>query len=256
MKIGLRLASLQLPLRKAVQTAGRTGAAGVQVDALGDLLPDQISQTGRREFRHLLRSHNLEVTAVGCPMRRGLNVIENIEVRLEHVRKVMTLAVDLGPRVVVVEAGRLGADPAADVVLRESLLTLARFGDTNGAVLALETGNESAETVAKFLAGFDTGALAVNFDPANLLMHGFSPYQAVGALTKRIAHVHCKDARQASASQAAAEVLLGHGDIEWMRLLDLLREADYRGWLTVERETAPLTAAEATAGIEFLKRLA
>ena len=256
MKIGLRLASLQLPLRKAVQVAGRTGAAGVQVDAYGELMPDQISQTGRREFRHLLRSHNLEVTAVGCPMRRGLNVLENIELRLEHVRKVMTLAVDLGPRVVVVEAGRIGVDPVADGVLREALLVLSRFGDTTGATLALETGNESGEAVAKFLDQFDTGALAVNFDPANLLIHGFNPYQAIAALQKRIAHVHCKDARQAAASAQTAELLLGHGDIEWMRLLDLLREADYRGWLTVERENGPLTADQATAGVAFLKRFA
>lgn len=255
MKVGVRLTSLQGPLRKAVQTAGRTGAAGVQLDAAGELLPNQLSQTGRRAFRNLLRGYNLEVTALGCPMRRGLNVAENLEVRLNHVRAVMSLAVDLGPRLVLIEVGKVGTDPAADATLGEALLTLARFGDTNGVVLALETGKENAATVAGFLDRFDTGALAVNFDPAELLTHGFDPYQAVAALCNRLAHVHCKDARPASASPAGAEVLLGRGDLDWRRLVELLRAADYRGWLTIESANAPLTAAQAAAGATFLKQL-
>ena len=85
------------------------GVAGVQVDAVGDLSPNQLSETGRREFRHLLRAHNLELTALGCPLRRGLDAAEDQQPRIEHVRKVMTLSYDLGPRVVVVQAGRVPA---------------------------------------------------------------------------------------------------------------------------------------------------
>src|SRR6516165_9541935 len=107
MKIGIRLESLGLALRRALQSAEGLGVAGVQVDAVGDLAPDKLSQTGRREFRHLLRGHNLELTALGCPMRRGLNVAENLDARIEHVRKVMTQSADMGPRRVVVEAGHI-----------------------------------------------------------------------------------------------------------------------------------------------------
>src|SRR4029079_15310353 len=74
MKIGIRLESLALPLRKGLDQAVRMGAAGVQIDAIGDLLPDRLSQTGRREFANLLRSLNLELAALSCPLRRGLDV--------------------------------------------------------------------------------------------------------------------------------------------------------------------------------------
>src|ERR1700732_4353368 len=96
-KIGLRLESLDLPLRKALTEASRLAVAGVQIDAVGELAPNNLSQTGRREFRNLLRGYSLELTALGCPLRRGLDSALDQEPRLEHVRKVMTLAYDLGP---------------------------------------------------------------------------------------------------------------------------------------------------------------
>src|SRR5262249_35600474 len=107
-------------------SAASLEVAGVQVDAIGDLAPDNLSQTGRREFRHLLRSHNLELTALACPMRRGLDVAEKLEVRIEHVRKVMIQSADLGPRRVIVEAGRITGEtePDANVLLSQSLLAL------------------------------------------------------------------------------------------------------------------------------------
>jgi hypothetical protein len=63
LKIGIRLESLCLPLRRALAEAARLGVKGVQVEAVGDLAPDNLTQTGRREFRNLLRTHDLELTA-------------------------------------------------------------------------------------------------------------------------------------------------------------------------------------------------
>src|SRR4051794_29404204 len=97
-KLGISLPSLGLPLRPALAEAERLGVTGVQVDAVGDLDPRTLTQTGRREFKHLLRSHSLEVTALGCPLRHGLDAAENQQQRLEFVMKVMELGFDLGPR--------------------------------------------------------------------------------------------------------------------------------------------------------------
>jgi sugar phosphate isomerase/epimerase len=122
-------------------------------------------------------------------------------------------------------------------------------------VLALETGTESGEVLAKFLDRFDTGGLGVNLDPANLLTHGFPPFEAVRALNRRIVHVHAKDARRGGASRAAREVPVGAGDIDWLELLGLLEEIEYRGWLTIERESGDRRAADVAAGVAFLRRL-
>jgi L-ribulose-5-phosphate 3-epimerase len=257
LKIGIRLESLGLPLRRALQEASRLGVAGVQVDAVGPLAPDALTETGRREFRHLLRSHDLELTALGCPLRRGLDTTENQQPRIEHVQKVLSLSYDLGPRIVIVQAGAIPEDPQNPraAILTESLTALAGYGDRTGTILALETGLEAGAVMAAFLARFDTGSLDTNLDPANLLMHGFDPYESARALVGRIVHTHAKDARQVSASRAAQEVPLGHGDIDWLTYLGTLEEVEYRSWLTIERETGDNRLADIAAGVSFLRRL-
>jgi sugar phosphate isomerase/epimerase len=256
-KIGVRLESFGLPLRRALQEAERLGVGGVQVDAAGDLSPGALSQTGRREFRHLLRAHNLELTALGCPLRHGLDTEENQEGRIERVRQVMTLSFDLGPRIAIVQAGRA---PAEDEVspraarLTESLTVLGHHGDRSGTVLALETGLESGEALAKYLSRFDTGGLGVNLDPANLLMRDFDPYEGARALHGKVVHAHAKDVRRAGTSRAAQEVALGAGDIDWMRFLAVLEEIEYRGWLVAERETGGGGPQEMAAAVAFSRR--
>jgi sugar phosphate isomerase/epimerase len=257
LKIGIRLESLGLPLRRGLQQAQRLGVGGVQVDAAGDLSPKNLSQTGRREFRHLLRSYDLELTALGSPQRRGLDVAEAQEARIEHVRKVMSLSFDLGPRIAIVQAGRVpeDADAPSAALLSEALLALGHHGDRTGAVLALETGLESGAVLRKFLDRFDTGGLGANLDPANLLIGGFDPYEGARALHGKIVHTHAKDARTAGANRAAREVPLGHGDIDWVQYLGVLEEVDYRGWITIEQEAGDNRAADVAAGVGFLRRL-
>lgn len=256
LKLGVRLESLGLPLRRGLSEIVRLGVPGVQVDAVGDLSPNHLSQTGRREFRNLLRSHNLELTALGCPLRHGLDVLEGQDARIEHVKRVLSLSFDLGPRTVIVQAGQVPdkADSPADKLLSEAMLALGHYGDRTGTKLALETGLESGEVLRAFLARFDTGGLGVNFDPANLLINRFDPCESARALRGLICHAHAKDARQATANRAGQEVPLGHGDIEWMQLLGVLEEIEYRGWLTIERESGEHRVADVAAGVSFLRR--
>jgi sugar phosphate isomerase/epimerase len=257
MKIGIHLECLGLPLRQALSQAQRLGVGGVQVDAQGDLAPNALTQTGRREFRNLLRAHNLELTALGCSLRRGLDSAEDQQPRLEHVRKVMALSFDLGPRVVVVQAGAVpdDLDSPRGRLLKEALDDLGPYGDRTGVRLALETGLESGAALAAFLKRFDAGSLGANLDPANLLLHGFDPYEAVRDLGALIVHSHAHDARRASASRTAQEVPVGHGDIDWLRYLEALEEVEYRGWLTVEREQGDNRLADVAASVAFLRRL-
>jgi sugar phosphate isomerase/epimerase len=257
LKIGIRLDSLGLPLRRALEAVARLEVKGVQLDAVGDLSPARLSQTGRRELRGLLRTYDLELTAIGCPLRHGLDSSEDQQRRIEHVSQALSLSFDLGPRIVIVQAGAVPENDGSvrGRVMDESVRALARHGDRVGATLALETGLESGEVLAAYLARFDSGALGVNLDPANLLMHGLDPLASIRALRGRIVHSHAKDARRASASRAAQEVPVGAGDIDWLTLLETLEEVDYRGWLTLERESGPSRLEDITRGVTFLRRL-
>ena len=256
-KIGICLESLGLPLRRALAAAQQMGVTGVQIDAAGDLAPNQLTQTGRREFRNLLRMHNLELTALNCPLRRGLDVAENQEGRIDHVKNVMTLAFDLGPRLTIVQAGRVpdGDEDPRGRLLTEALQALGGHGDRTGTTLALETGLESGEALRDYLQRLDTGSLGVNYDPANLLMNGFNPFESARQLRGLIRHAHAKDASRSRSNRTAQEVPLGHGDIDWLLLLSLFEEIEYRGWLVVERESGQNRAQDVAAGVAFLRRV-
>src|SRR5207245_10338109 len=84
LKLGVHLPSLGLPLRRGLAEIERLGVTGVQVDAAGDLAPKRLSQTGRREFLHLLQAHNLELAALACPLRHGLDVAPGQDARIAH----------------------------------------------------------------------------------------------------------------------------------------------------------------------------
>jgi L-ribulose-5-phosphate 3-epimerase len=257
LRIGIHLESLGLPLRRGLDEAERLGAAGVQVDAVGNLAPDQLSQTGRRELSHLLRAHNLELAALGCPLRRGLDAPENQEARIEHVKKVLTLSFDLGARLVIVNAGKLptAADTPGSDLMSEALRALGQSGDRIGATLALTTGLDSPEALAAYLDPFDTGSLGVNLDPASLLVSGFDPVAGVRTLHRRIRHVHARDARVSASTREAQEVPLGHGDIDWMQFLGALEEIEYRSWITIVRQTGDTRLADISTAVAFLRRL-
>jgi L-ribulose-5-phosphate 3-epimerase len=256
LQIGVYVESLGLSLRRALDEIERLGAAGVQVDAVGDLSPRELSQTGRREFLHLLRSHSLELAALNCPLRQGLDVAEGQQARIDHVKKVLSLSYDLGSRIVLIQAGRIPDDPQSGRagLLREALLALGHHAERTGAILALETGLNSGKAVREFLDKLDTGGLGVSFDPANLLMNGFDPYESARVLHGRIVYAKAKDARVAGPNRTAQEVPLGHGDIDWMQMLGVLEEVEYRGWLTVERDTGENRLSDVAAGIGFLRR--
>lgn len=243
-------------MRQGLTAARRLQCAAVELDAAGELTPGKLSQTARREISHLLQSQELKLSALRCPLRRGLDVPEQMEQRIDYVQQVMTLAFELGTRIVIVEAGKVpdkDDDPRA-AWLKQSLGALSAHGDRIGCTLAVEAGLEAGAALANFLARFNTASLAVNYDPANLLMNGFNVYESARQLHGRIVHCHAKDARKAGSSRSAQEVPLGHGDIDWLELLAIFEEIGYRDWLIVERESGSNRFADVTAGLAFLRK--
>lgn len=254
-KIGIRLEALGLPLCRALKEAQRLGVTGVQVDATGELSPKTLSQSGRRAIRVLLRSHNLELTALGCALRRDLGKADDQQQRIDYTKAVLGLSLELGTRIVLVQAGRVPdqADEVRGVLLTEALRCLGRHGNRIGATLALETGLDSGAALGAFLDQFDTGGLGVNLDPANLFLHDFDPCASGRALGDKVVHARATDTLRAGASRAAQEVPLGQGEVDWARNLNMLKEIEYRGWLTADGGSNRV--ANVAAGANFLKQL-
>ena len=135
----------------------------------------------------------------------------------------------------------------------------AMFG-ANGARIAFETGQESADTLALALDALEGSArpgdlpVGVNFDPANMILYGMGdPVAAVARLAPRIAQVHVKDALPTAVPGTwGSEVRVGTGAVEWARFLAALSAVPAPLRLAVEREAGDDRVGDIRSAIALL----
>jgi L-ribulose-5-phosphate 3-epimerase len=125
----------------------------------------------------------------------------------------------------------------------------------------LETGQEPADVLLRFLADVERDNLFINFDPANMILYGVGePLPALEKLCHHVRSVHCKDAKWSSEPGVSwgREVPLGDGDVDFAAFLNTLDRIGYSGPLTIEREVPhepERQSAEIGQAIELLNQL-
>jgi L-ribulose-5-phosphate 3-epimerase len=131
----------------------------------------------------------------------------------------------------------------------------------NGQSFTLETGQEPARVLLRFLEDVDRPNLKINFDPANMILYGTGdPIEALDVLAKRVLSVHCKDGDWPPRDQPLAlgkEQPLGEGSVDMSAFITKLKEIGYRGVLTIEREGVDedRQAGDIRKAIALLKKL-
>jgi len=269
-RLGLVAESTGLPVRPAMAEAAKLGVQGIQFDTTGPLAPDALGDTARRELRTLLKSFSLDLAAVNCPLRSSLDTFDRQHQRIDAVRQAMSFASDLGCRKLIVpmpaippepppstepkSAFTFGTAPPPAVTLRETITAIAAHGDRIGVTVCLDVGLDPAEKTRDYLATFDTGSLAVCFDPANFLVNGHDPLKSLTALAKQLGHVHARDARRVSAGSGPQEVPLGTGDVDWMTFCVSLEVQEFGGFVCVERTTGDNRLADLATAVRLLRQ--
>jgi L-ribulose-5-phosphate 3-epimerase len=256
LKIGVHLDCLRLPVRQAARRASELGVAGVQVAAVGELAPENLTATGRRDLRRIFASSGLTLSALGFPTRYGFAAAEGLEARIAALQKVLALSFDLRAPIVTGPIGRVPADAEhpARRLLAESMSEIGRHAERVGAVFAVETGTESGATLREFIDALSGTGIRACLDPANLLVKGYDPLRAVRELGDRIVYSHARDAVVEAGGELGREVPLGQGDLDWPEYLGALEEVGYRGWLTVDVRQSTAPAAAVAQAVEFLRR--
>ena len=149
-------------------------------------------------------------------------------------------AAAMGIPIISFHAGFIPHDTADAqfVKLRDRLRTLADIYADAGLRLLLETGQETADDLLAFLDEVDRPNVAVNFDPANMILYDKGdPIASLRKLIDRVEQVHIKDAvRTAAPGSWGTEVVVGEGEVDWPAFLRVLDDADYAGDLIIERE--------------------
>ncbi len=248
--LALRLDADQ-PAREQIHEAARLGARGVVLDASGELAPHRLSETGRREIRHLLRSVELPLAALALPTRRPFDSPDQLDDRIRRADSSFAMAYELGTKIVL---ARVGAVPPEDDTARLEAFTtalrdLGTRAEHRGVQLAIETGAEPAEPLKAFLEKMGLPALAVSIDPAAALPAGTDPIASARLLGGWIVHAYANDAVHTSASAAANPRGFGFrpGGLDWEEYLGALEEIGYRGFLTIWPASDQPVAAQFTA---------
>jgi len=257
LRIGVEVTGLRLPLKKALHTAAELGADAVEIDARGELSPQNLSRTALRQVRKMLEDLRLRVSAVRFRSRRGYAAREELDRRIDATKAAMELAFRLGAPVLVATIGPIPSDqePAARQLLVEVLGDLGRHGERVGASLAVETGSESGKTMAGLLAELPERSLMIDLNPGKLVANGHSPLEAVRALGPSIAHVHVSDAPRGGLHEQEDYVEVGFGDADFPALLAALDEWNYRGYFTIQPLSSGDPIHQVARAIDYLRRL-
>jgi len=149
------------------------------------------------------------------------------------------------------------SDPKHAVMIDRARRLADALGE-RGVKLVMETGQETPHNLIAFMDAVGRPNVAVNFDPANMILYGVGePVEAVSLLAGRIAHVHMKDAVWADKPRQSwgEEVVLGTGRADIPRIVSKLRAQGYNGTLAIEREAGNQRIADITEAINLLKSL-
>ena len=116
---------------------------------------------------------------------------------------------------------------------------LCEHAANNGQAVHLETGQETADGLLRFIDDVQCDNLFVNFDPANMILYGTGePIPALRRIGSFVHSIHCKDATWAAkpGGEWGEEKPLGEGQVDIAKYLETLHEIGYDGPLTIERE--------------------
>ena len=236
----------------------RTDAAGV-VAAVDDLELDHVNLAlrpalaeGGDEYLAVVRRQNwtISATTIGFP-QEDYSTLESIRAtggivpdeHWQHNRDIVLRAIqitaELGVPYLSLHAGFIEeSDATRAKTIRDRIAQLADAAAERQMTLLMETGQETAENLKRFLEEVDHPALAVNLDPANMVLYDKgNPVAAVHTLAPWIKHVHVKDAtRTRQPGTWGLEVAWGDGDVRPDEFLMALGEIGFDGVLAIERE--------------------
>jgi sugar phosphate isomerase/epimerase len=244
------------PLLVSLKMASELGIEGVQFDVRNEVVASELTQTGRQQFLHRLSELNLTVAGAAYPLTHPLTEEREIDRRVAELRDAMTFAYAINAGTLCCKVGRIPEDHASKQrqLLVEVLNDLARHANHVGTVLCLTPTNDSAEDLAALVDEVKTGPIGIDYDPAHFALTGRSSTDALRTLHAVIMHVQLRDGFRGF-DGGGQEAAVGSGVIDWVEVLALLGEIDYRGWLTAIRNQGDNRAADVIHAVKHVRNL-
>ena len=264
---------------EGIRESQRCGASGVQLYAWNEFSPTEAKPELKREVKDVAAECGQEIVALcGELGGHGLEIASDNPAKIDYLKRVADLAVELDCRIVTTHIGVVPADSASEkyIVMRNAYSAVAAYAAERGVSIAIETGPEPIARLKTFVDSCGKG-IGINYDPGNLVMVTREDEVAGVKLAGRaIVHTHAKDGIMnhyagpeevyalfakggiealTKVSEWFTEMPLGKGSVRWLQYLSALMEIGYDGYLTIEREVKDDAARDIHAAVVFLKEI-
>jgi L-ribulose-5-phosphate 3-epimerase len=236
--------------------------------SLEDFQPDQASR-----LRNALGKHGIEATSLVTggpgkevwdfyegPLTIGLVPPNTRAARIAEIKKASDFAKLCDIPAVQTHCGFIPENPN-DALYKETIIALrdvVGYCKRNNQNFRYETGQETPITLVRAIRDVGADNQGVNFDLANLILYGkANPLDAIELLGPYVQGIHAKDGTwPTNPKQLGEEVPIGKGKVDFPRIIARLKELDYRGAITIEREiSGPQQMADVQAAKDYLERI-
>jgi sugar phosphate isomerase/epimerase len=247
-------AYLNFSFPEAVRRLAAIGYKGVEVMAdVPHAWPAFLLDEQKQAIRDALKKNDLVISNVNGFMMHAVNDPRQrywhpswIEpdphyrrIRVEHTKRCLTLARELGAPCVTTEpGGPVGPGESWSKALAlfvEEIKPVAEHAARENVLLLVEPEPglliETMDQYLEFRGRIDSPAVGLNFDIGHAYCVGDEPPAAIPRMAKHICHVHLEDI---AATRVHYHLVPGDGAIDFPATLRALRATGYDGWVTIE----------------------
>jgi sugar phosphate isomerase/epimerase len=247
-------AYLRYSFAEAASRLARIGYRGLELMAdVPHAWPAGLLAEQKREIRFQLEKHGLALSNINAFMMNAISDSRQPywhpswiepdrhyrQIRIEHTRRALTLARELGAPCITtepggpVEAGRSWS--AALALFVEMLKPVIEHAEKEGVLLLIEPEPglliESAEQFEELMKHINSPAVGLNFDIGHFYCVGDDPAATVPRLARYIRHFHLEDI---AATRVHHHLIPGEGAIDFSATLRAIQNMGYTGWITIE----------------------
>jgi sugar phosphate isomerase/epimerase len=247
-------AYLRFSFAEAVTRLARIGYQGVEVMAdVPHAWPAFLLEEQKQGLRDALARNGLAIANVNAFMMHAVNDARQRywhpswlepdphyrRVRIDHTRRALTLARELGAPCITTEpGGPLEPGTSWKEGLRrfvEGLKPVAEHAEQEGVLLLVEPEPglliETADQFLELMQHIDSPAVGLNFDIGHAYCVGDDPAATIPRVARYIRHFHLEDI---AATRVHHHLIPGEGAIDFAAALRAIRSIGYTGWVTIE----------------------
>ncbi len=284
--IGIIAGATSRDVRTAILQSRRMGFDGLLFD-VNDL--PELTQSGRREFRHLLAAQNQQLIGLSASSRpKGLAPGADIDHVLRELERGMETAAALGAPLLCLDAGPLPApareakskpkvtqdmagllvipeskkpepteaaiqgDPAMESHVDSALFELGRRADRYSVTVAIRSDLSGFSALERAIRAAKCPWFGIDLDPVAILRDDFDIDEIFSRLGPLIRHVRARDAIKGH-DKRTQPAIIGKGSTRWPELLQRLDEAGFPGPITIDPTELQDRPAAAVAGLNHVR---